>query len=73
MLVSTSNQSKTNLTNNNVLAKTFFFLLKIFLLMRDTEREAETQVEGEAGYLQEAQDHALSQRRTLRDEPLGHP
>ena len=34
--------------------------------MRDTEREAETQAEGEAGSMQGAlQDHALSQRQTL--------
>ena len=32
----------------------FFFLDFIYLLMRDTQREAETQAEGEAGSPQEA-------------------
>ena len=45
--------------------------------MRDTQREAETQVEGEAGSLPNAglnprtRDHVLSQRQTL--SPLSHP
>ena len=33
----------------------FLKILFIYLLMRDTEREAETQAEGEAGSLQGAQ------------------
>ena len=41
----------------------------MYLLMNDTEREAETQAEGEAGLMRELipglQDHALSQRQTL--------
>ena len=52
----------------------FYFILKdfIYLSMRDTERRAETQAEGEAGSMQGAQcgdlisglqDHALSRRR----------
>ena len=40
-----------------------FFLDCIYLFVRD--REAETQVEGEAGSLWGAQDHALSQRQML--------
>ena len=32
----------------------FFFKDFIYLFMRDTEREAETQAEGEAGSMQEA-------------------
>ena len=36
------------------LSKIFFVFFKIFhLFMRDTEREAETQAEGEAGSMQE--------------------
>ena len=50
-----------------------FFKKKIYLFMRDTEREAETQAEGEAGPPQESdvgldpgpQGHALSRRQTL--------
>ena len=38
----------------------FFFLDFIYLFMRDTEREAETQAGGEAGSLWEARDHSLS-------------
>ena len=53
----------------------FFFFKKdfIYLFMRDTDREAETQAEGEAGSLQGAYegldprpwDHAPSQRQVL--------
>ena len=47
----------------------FFFKDFIYLFMRDTERMAETQAEGEAGSMQEARygtrsrDHALGQRQ----------
>ena len=41
----------------------FFNKDSIYLFMRDTEREAETQAEGEAGSTQGFQDHALGQRQ----------
>ena len=52
----------------------FFKILCIYLFMRDTQREAETQAEGEAGSLrepwcrtpcQDPGDHDLSQRQLL--------
>ena len=51
----------------------FFFKDFIYLFMRDTEREAETQAEGEAGSMQGTQcgtwprdrDHDLNQRQML--------
>ena len=48
-----------------------FFKDFVYLFMRDTKKEAETQAEGEAGSLWEPhailgpQDHNLSQRHTL--------
>ena len=51
----------------------YFFKDFVYLFMRDTEREAETQAEGEAGSsgspmrdsIPGPQDHALSQMQTL--------
>ena len=58
----------------------FFFFLSFYLFIRDTQREAETQAEGEVGSPQGAQcgsilgpwDHDLSQR-CLDAQPLSHP
>ena len=44
---------------------TYYFKDFIYLFMRDTEREAETRAEGEAGSMQGARDHDLSQRQVL--------
>ena len=42
------------LSGTSELGPSFFFYDFIYLFMRDTEREAETQAEGEAGSMQEA-------------------
>ena len=41
-------------TNNALADLSFFFFLNIHSFMRDAEREAETQAEGEAGLMQGA-------------------
>ena len=40
--------------NLNTCLRSFFFKAFIYLFMRDTQREAETQAEGEAGSMQGA-------------------
>ena len=57
----------------------FFFKDFIYLFMRDTEREAETQAEGEAGSMQEARHGTQSQVSRIKPwaeggaKPLSHP
>ena len=61
------------------LSKLFFKKYSIYLFMRDTEREAETQVEGEAGSLRGARcrlnPKSLGSHSELEADaqPLSHP
>ena len=63
-----------------VILTLFKFFLRFYLFIHETQREAETQVEGKAGSLLGSptrdsipgtRDHALSQRQALH--PLSHP
>ena len=66
-------------TGPSWVASSFFFFLRFYLFMRDTEREAETYAEGEAGSLQGArcgtrsQDHGTSPEPKADAQPLSHP
>ena len=54
-------KSKRKISSKRTKHVSILFFKKIYLFMRDTEREAETQAEGETGFLQGARCGTRSQ------------